>query len=484
LLQREFVLREPRSSISGEAAYRFKHLLIREVAYAGMTKLSRAQYHARFADWLSDHAREELIEIRAYHLDQAVELLTELDGAPPLELADRTSATLVKAGRRALARESWPTARKLGLRAIELRPTLAARWVAARAAWRLQDWAAVQAEMAKVRDDARAGGERALEALALIGLGEAALKREGDAPTAKLLVDEALTHLKDLDEPVANFDALVVRATAAAWSGDLDSMIADMEKAYAIALDAGRKDLQTIAAQALAQTHIVRFELDEAELLLTRALELAGESGSVRARAYAALAYAWLLMVKGELDAAETLLDEVRTTSAELGAEPAEAAALAKLGWIANRRRDHRRAEKLLREALRIVVARGDRGALWELQASLATTLADVGKVDEAERLALEAQGASSPHDVEPEVRASEALAAVRVAQGRDGEAEELFRASLRLAGESGLPILEIEPLERFVRFLQERGRETDAAPYVARLSELVPLSSSTARIA
>jgi len=484
LLQREFLLREPRSSISGEAAYRFKHLLIREVAYGGMAKLARAQYHARFADWLSDRAGEELIEIRAYHLDQAVELLTELDGAPPAELAETTAATLVKAARRALARESWPTARKLGLRAVELRPTLGARYVAARAAWRLQDWASVKVEMERIRDEARDQGERTTEALALTALGEAALKRDGDPGIAKILVDEALGLLKGLDEPVAHFDALTVRATIAAWMSDIDEMIHFMETAYAIALDAGRKDLQTIAAQALAQAHIVRFELDEAELLLTRALELAGESGSMRARAGAALAYASFLSVKGELDAAETLLDEVRTTSAELGVEPVAAAALAKLAWIATQRDDHRRAEKLFREALQIVATRGDRGALPTYQGGLAATLTDVGKVDEAERLALEARAGAAPQDVDAQVEATLALAAVRAAQGRDGEAEELFHVTLALARDSGFPILEIDPLERFVRFLHDRGRDAEASPYEARLLELVPPPSSTARIA
>ena len=82
LLQREFLLREPRSSISGEVAYRFKHALIREVAYTGMAKLSRAQYHARFAEWLAEKTGEELVEIRAYHLDQAVEL-HGARGCPP-----------------------------------------------------------------------------------------------------------------------------------------------------------------------------------------------------------------------------------------------------------------------------------------------------------------------------------------------------------------------------------------------------------------
>ena len=56
LLQREFLLREPRSSISGESAYRFKHFLIREVAYSGLAKLARAQHHARFAEWLGERA--------------------------------------------------------------------------------------------------------------------------------------------------------------------------------------------------------------------------------------------------------------------------------------------------------------------------------------------------------------------------------------------------------------------------------------------
>ena len=114
LLQREFLLREPRSSISGEIAYRFKHALIREVAYTGMAKLARAQYHARFAEWLAEKTGEELVEIRAYHLDQSVEFLTELEGAAPEELAQETSAALVKAAKRAIAREAFRNARTLG----------------------------------------------------------------------------------------------------------------------------------------------------------------------------------------------------------------------------------------------------------------------------------------------------------------------------------------------------------------------------------
>jgi tetratricopeptide (TPR) repeat protein len=258
-----------------------------------------------------------------------------------------------------------------------------------------------------------------------------------------------------------------------------------MERAYAIALDARRKDLQTIAAQSLARTHIVRLELDEAELLLTRALELAGESGSVRARLGATLAYAWFLRVRGELGAAETMMEEVRGTAEELGMEPVVASALLKLGWVARVKGDLRRSEKLFREALRISATRGDRGLVPDFQAALATTLAELGKVEEGERLALDARAHAVPEDTSCRIFATTALAAVRVAQGRDDEAEELFLSAIADAQESNLKLFELHPLERLTAFLDARGRGDDAAIYEARIAELLPATDSrTERIA
>src|SRR5947209_4668450 len=116
LLLRDFLTREERSTISGESAYRFKHVLIREVAYGGLSKSGRAEYHTRFAEWLRERADKELLEIRAYHLDHACALYAELDGHPPAELARTAAKALEAAGRRALSRESNLSARKLLLR--------------------------------------------------------------------------------------------------------------------------------------------------------------------------------------------------------------------------------------------------------------------------------------------------------------------------------------------------------------------------------
>jgi class 3 adenylate cyclase/tetratricopeptide (TPR) repeat protein len=475
LLLREFVLKEPRSSISGEAAYRFKHLLIREVAYSGLAKLARAQHHARFAEWLGDRTGEELLEIRAYHLDQAVELMTELDGAPPQELAEMTAAALVKAAKRASAREAYGTARKLGLRAQELRPTLGARWVAARAAWRVQDFATVEVEMPKVREQAHEHDEPVIEALALTALAEAVLRREGDPLRAEEVVDEALALLAGEEDPVAHFDTLWVAALIDAWQGNIDGYIRHVEKAFEIAVDADRKDLQTIAAQSLASSHVIRLELDEAERLLTRALELAGESGSMRARIGTSGTYGFFLMVKGELDAAETVYEEVRTTASELGLGPSEAYALSKLAKLARVRDDHKRAEKLLREAIRIASGRGDRAILPEYQAQLAKTLVDIGKIDEAERLALEARENVVRQDPQGVIITTCALGAVRAAQGRYEEARELLTTAIEVARESNQKVYELGPLTLLASLMREQGLEEEAALYEERLAELSP---------
>ena len=64
------------------------------------------------------------------------------------------------AGRRALSREAFRSARKLLLRAAELSPTLERRYLAGRAAWRLGDMTAVIVEMEEVASVAAAHGER------------------------------------------------------------------------------------------------------------------------------------------------------------------------------------------------------------------------------------------------------------------------------------------------------------------------------------
>jgi class 3 adenylate cyclase/tetratricopeptide (TPR) repeat protein len=473
LLLREFILPESRSSISGERAYRFKHVLIREVAYGGLSKSARAEHHRRFADWVGEKAGEELLEIRGYHLDQAAGLLAELDGAAPPELADEAAETLESAGWRALARESFGTARKLFLRAYELGPTLERRWLAARMAQRLGDWPAVASEMEAVRAGAAEVNDSRILGRALTALAEVALYQGADAPRARDLVDQALELLEEVPQPDARFEALMMRSSIEAWLGELGEAKSFLKQAIEVAHGAGRKDLETIGAQTAASNYIMRLDVAGAEPLIERAMELAEESGSVLARAAAFQSLGLLHQVKDELDESEAAFTRARELYEEVGYQSGIAWSLDRMGWIAYQRGDLDLAAKRLKKAIQILKPLGERGYLCEALRKLAQVLVDQGKVEEAERVALEARETVGPEDAVSQITTTMALGIVRAAQHRDEEAERLLRSAVDAAYASHFRVIEPGSLRPLIAFLQDRGRADEAEPYEARLDDL-----------
>jgi tetratricopeptide (TPR) repeat protein len=472
LLLRDFLLPESRSSISGEDAFRFKHVLIREVAYAGLSKSARADHHARFAGWLAERAGEELVEIRAYHLDHAVTLLTELDGEPPAELVEQTAAALAKAGVRALSREANRSARKLLLRAVELEPTLERRYDAARAAWRLQDLPAVSVEMERVVAEALEEGDSATEGKGLTALAEVALYRDADLPRAKELAERALAVL----DQALRFRALMVSATIARWQGEFDEQQRYVREALELAQEIGRIDFEAQATRELADAELATGRPDEASRLAERALELAEESGSIVARAYALGVSGHIRLQEGDLDGAEACLERARGLFAEAGATLPLGRTLLRLAELASERGEQRKAEKLLRESIRALKTIEDRGTLCESQRALADVLVAQGKVDEAERVALEAMETVGVHDVSSQASTRLSLAAVRAAQHRDAEAERLMREAWEVVEGTGWRSIEIFVLERLDQLLRDHARPD---PLVAeRLAELAPAAA------
>ena len=471
LALRELVLPEARSSITGEHAFKFKHVLIREVAYGGLSKSARAALHARFAAWLKERAGEELLEIRAFHLDRAAYLLAELDGAPPAELAQEAAATLEAAGRRAMGRESFRTARKLLVRALELGPTLERRWLAARAAHRLGDMGAVSAEMEAVRAAAVDEGNRKLEANALAALAEVALFSRADLGAAKELANRALETLPE-DAPVGTrIEALNVRVQIATWVGDHETAEQYLRKVIDAARDADRKDLEASAVQVLASLYVTKLELGSARELLDRGLELAEESGGVLVRAGVLDRYAALNMIEGKLDDADDLYRESAALYEEVGFEAGSAWAMKSRGTVAWKRGELEEAETSFRDAIKLLKKLGDRAYLCEAQRSLAELLVVQGRIDEAERWALEARETVGPQDALSQITTTYALAIVRAAQRRDAEAEELFGSALERAEAGPFRLVEHETLERYARFLRERGRDAEAEPLEDRLA-------------
>ncbi|MEP6910869.1 MAG: AAA family ATPase [Actinomycetota bacterium] len=483
LLLRDFIVTEPRSSLSSETAYRFKHVLIRDVAYTALSKSSRAGYHARFAEWLNEKAGDELLEIRAYHLDQAASLLAELDGAPPADLAREAAETLEEAGRRALAREANEGARNSFLRALELEPTLERRYLAAKAAWRIEDLPAVAREMESVREEAVRTGDPRLESRALTALADVTLLREADCAKAVELADRALEVVEPTDL-VARFDALQVRTNAAWWGGDLTNAESYLTEMLDVAREAGRKDLESVALRGRGDAHRAKLELAEARSVLTKALELAEESGAIASRAWVFLTWARIHLLEGDLEKAEEAAEEAKRLSSEAGAVWAIARANNLGAWAAWWRGDVELGEKRFRESIRLLKPLGDRAALCESQRGLAELLVKRGRIEEAERYALDAVETVGPQDVTSGATTATALAMVRAAQGRDEEAEKLFESSIDSVSETDFREVVYEVLEPYALFLRERARDDEAAAVEERREALLSAAKSSARIA
>jgi class 3 adenylate cyclase/tetratricopeptide (TPR) repeat protein len=477
LLLRDMVTREQRSTITGESAYRFKHVLIREVAYGGLSKSSRAEYHTRFAEWLRQKADKELLEIRAYHLDHATALYAELDGRPPEELARKAAKALEAAGKRALAREANASARKLLLRSAELEPTLRRRFLAARASWQLGDLPVVRDEMTVLAEEAAAEGARDIQSRALTALSETAVSLDGELARAVELADQALAVVED-DDHDGRFRALDRRARVARWIGRLAEAEEFEQEALKEARLAGRKDHEARAALQLAGIHIGRMEEDKAEPLIDRALELAEASGSIVARATAAQSKGALLHVRGEYEQAAGWYLKALDLFREAADVSEIAWASRQLGLLAWESGNPEKAEKLFRESIRLLAPMSERGTLCESQRYLAQLLLEEGRIDEAEKYALAAVETVSAEDFASRATTRVALAQVRAAQGHHDEAEELFKQALEIVSGAEHCRILLDVLPPYVEFLRGLDREAEAVELEARLAARVPTAA------
>jgi class 3 adenylate cyclase/tetratricopeptide (TPR) repeat protein len=120
-LVRKDLIRPDRSTLPGEDAYRFRHLLIRDAAYEALPKAARADLHERFAAWLELRGAElvEHEEIVGYHLEQAYRYKSEL-GEADVDLGRRASALLAAAASRARSRRDVGAQENLLERALAL----------------------------------------------------------------------------------------------------------------------------------------------------------------------------------------------------------------------------------------------------------------------------------------------------------------------------------------------------------------------------
>lgn len=472
LAARELVHRAERSSLRGEKAYRFKHALIREVAYSGLAKGTRGELHELFAGWLERNAGEELLEVRAYHLDRAATLAAEIEGRSPA-LAAHAAAALTLAADRALSREANDSARKMLIRALDLEPTLERRYKAALAAVRMADLPTVAIEMERVLAEAEAANDDYYAGRALARLAEVALLRDGDLERTRALAERALELLKEPD--AARFAALQVRSDVGWWRGDLDDHGRYMREALELARQIGREDLEAKAAHELALDYRYRGAPDEAAPLVARALELATNSGSARARGHALHSQASLHVINGDLEAAAETWGDAAALFGEVGDRWMRARTLQGLGSVVARQEQYPEAERHLREAIALLESVEDRGALCEAQRGLAQVLAAQGHIEAADRYAHLALQTVTPADVASQATTKASLAIVLARQGKRDEAETLFKEALESLKGTQIAWVTLEVATAYDAFLEQEGRHYPDRERLSQAGRLHP---------
>jgi class 3 adenylate cyclase len=123
-LVRKAFVQPARSDLPREDALRFRHALVRDVAYSSIPKARRAELHEGAADWLLRRAGEP-DEVIGYHLEQAYGYRTELGAGDRSvrQLGAEAGERLGSAGVRALKRGDTPAAIGLLTRATALLPS-------------------------------------------------------------------------------------------------------------------------------------------------------------------------------------------------------------------------------------------------------------------------------------------------------------------------------------------------------------------------
>jgi class 3 adenylate cyclase/tetratricopeptide (TPR) repeat protein len=128
LERKEFVRRDRRSSMEGEEQYAFRHVLVRDVAYAQIPRAARGERHRRVAAWIESQVRaEDAAELLAHHYVSALEYARAVGGEVE-ELELRARAALREAGRRAVALNAFTNATRFYEQALALTPEDDPEW--------------------------------------------------------------------------------------------------------------------------------------------------------------------------------------------------------------------------------------------------------------------------------------------------------------------------------------------------------------------
>ncbi|MDP9226973.1 MAG: tetratricopeptide repeat protein, partial [Actinomycetota bacterium] len=483
-LVRKELIRPDRSDFSGEDAFRFRHILVRDTAYDSLPKEARATLHESFANWLEKAVGERITEyeeIAAYHLEQSFRYRSELGPSDERAagLRKRAGTRLAAAGTRALDRSDISAALNLLERAESmLQEEDEQRVEVLLELGRALFWAGQLTRAMDVLNSAveaaRARGDSTLEWRARVQRSHLELATQTSAAITEHVrteIEQAIAVFESHADTSALAEAWLTMAMVCNMQGEMEALHEAARRALAYAQGAGNRRLEREAYAPLGAALVngpipVRQGIEEMEVQLATQTD-------PRMQTYTLLNLAQLRALNGELDEARALQERASRGFEELGMRFSMAIAMWSRGSIEGLDRQWTAAESYLRDAYTRFTEMGDKSWLSTLAVELGQIVYELGDPDEALRLTQVSEDLASPDDIVSQMMWRCLRAKVVARRGEMQEAEALATDSVSLAATVDMPVGRGQALMDLAEVLHSGGR-VDEASHAAHEALLV----------
>ena len=470
-LVRRGLVQPSRSTLSGEEELRFRHILIRDVAYRSTSKALRGELHERFADWL-ELRTEGYEEFVGYHLEQAFLYRSQL-GHPDADLrvlAGRGSEHLATAGRRGLARGETSAAAGLLRRSVALvqasghdRPDLLLDLGSALNESGEFDEAERVLQLALERS--RTTGAEAVGARALIELSLRSAFVDPEARVREMLrVAENAMAVFDRLHDRGGISRAQLHIAKAHWircrCGEMEEIL---ERALTHAEGADdHRERSRILSELARATVIGPRPVDDGIRRCESILESAGDDLALTAVTETMLAV--LEAMTGRVENARRRWADAKRRLDDVGLTVTRSALQMYCAFIELIAGEPERAELELTEAYAELERIGERDRLATTAALLARVLYAEGRYADSGRYADITAQTAARDDVVSQVLASGARGKVLARAGQALDAEELVNRAVALANETDFLMLRADALTDRADVLAMLNRHGDAA--------------------
>ncbi len=464
------------ADFTGEDAFRFGHILIRDAAYRGLPKEDRSQLHESFARWLegkSGDREAEYEEILGYHLEQAFRARQELGPVDDAgqELARDAARRLAATGRRAHARGDVPATVNLLERARELADDALRLELAeelGRALFQAGEFERADALLTEAIAAAEACGDLLSRAGALVAREFVRLQTDPVGRTAEIvrIFEETRPVFEEWDNDLGLARGWRLRSEVDRLACHFGANAEALELALEHARRAGDELEQAQILVWLGTSYC--FGPTPVRDAIKRCEELRASAGGLPWVESATLGMlAFLEGMHGHFDEARDLYGRSKRIIEDLGMRFALAGRALIPAAIESFAGSPEAAERELRWGYDLLEEMGERELRSTIAAYLAQVLVEQGRDDEAERYSVFSESFAAADDLGSQVIWRGARAKIWARRDRLAEAEALAREAVRLAATTDCLDIHGSALLDLAEVLRIANREHDAIPVV-----------------